>query len=279
VYSKKGQLYTIHGLIQSTDDGRPTQMAIPLVYALLPNKCKSTYLDFFQSLKDVSKVPLNPEHIIIDFEISVLDALKSTFTETKIRGCWFHFSQSLFRHAQALGLQPKYQSDRNFKNKIKLLSALAFVPANHVQQRFREIVAKMPTDLIPLCHYFEKTYVGSIAKTPLFDPSFWTIHDRVKKKVPRTSNFCEGWHNRFAKCIKYTKPPLWRFLIGILAEQTRSENKLEKFASDGKLKLMKKKSRAIERRLISIVKEYKRHLKPTSFLNWSNSLTYFVPEA
>jgi hypothetical protein len=65
--------------------------------------------------------------------------------------------------------------------------------------------------------------------------------------------------------MDHSPPSLWRFLIGILAEQTRSENKLEKFASDGKLKLIKKKSRAIECGIISIVKEYKRHLTPTSF--------------
>jgi hypothetical protein len=70
-----------------------------------------------------------------DFEMAVLEALKSTFPSSKIRGCWFHFSQNLFRNAQALGLQPKYQSDRKFKNKIKLLSALAFVPVHDVQKQ------------------------------------------------------------------------------------------------------------------------------------------------
>jgi hypothetical protein len=29
------------------------------------------------------------------------------------------------------------------------------------------------------------------------------------------------------RSIKYSKPPLWRFLIGILTEQNRTENRLE----------------------------------------------------
>jgi hypothetical protein len=214
-----------------------------------------------------------------DFEMAVLEALKSTFPSSKIRGCWFHFSQNLFRNAQALGLQPKYQSDRKFKNKIKLLSALAFVPVHDVQKRFREVVAKMPVDLIPLCHYFEKNYVGSIARNALFDCSFWTLNDRVKLRIPRTSNFCEGWHNRFAKNIKYTKPPLWRFLIGILAEQNITENRLEKYNCDGQLTLQKRKPRIIDGRIRCIVKEYKRNFTTMSFLKWIKSLVYFVPEA
>jgi hypothetical protein len=91
VYSKKGQLYTIHGLMQSSHEKGLTQDAFPFIYALLPNKCKSTYIDRFEAIKNVSQVPLNPEYGIIDFEMAVLEALKSAFPSSKIRGCWFHF--------------------------------------------------------------------------------------------------------------------------------------------------------------------------------------------
>jgi hypothetical protein len=60
--------------MQSSQETGPNQDAFPFIYALLPNKCKSTYLDFFEAIKNVSKVPLNPEYVIIDFEIAVLEA-------------------------------------------------------------------------------------------------------------------------------------------------------------------------------------------------------------
>jgi hypothetical protein len=105
------------------------------------------------------------------------------------------------------------------------------------------------------------------------------MNDRVKLRIPRISNYCEGWHNRFSKNIKYTKPPLWRFLIAILAEQNRTENRLEKYDSDGQLTLQKKRTRIIDGRIRSIVKEYKRQFTAITFLKWIKSLVYFVPEA
>jgi hypothetical protein len=120
----------------------------------------------------------------------------------------------------------------------------------------------MPVELIPSCHYFENNYVGSIARNALFDCSFWTLNDRAKLRIPRTSNFCEGWHNRFSKSIKYTKPskpPLLKFLIGIFAEQNITENRLEKYNCDEHLTLQKKKPRIIDGRIRCIVYEYKRN--------------------
>jgi hypothetical protein len=139
-------------------------------------------------------------------------------------------------------------------------------------------VSKIPHDLIPLCHFFEKAYVGSMASKPLFDPSFWSINCKVRKRIPRTSNFCEGWYNRFMRCIKYSKPPLPRFLVGILVEQNRTKNRLEKYELDGKLTLQRKKYRAIHNRIRGIVKDYRKFFNKETFLVWLKSLTYFVAE-
>jgi len=51
-------------------------------------------------------------------------------------GCWFHFIQSIFCKAQELGFQQRYQDDVEFRNEVKLLSALAFVPKQDLKARF-----------------------------------------------------------------------------------------------------------------------------------------------
>jgi hypothetical protein len=65
--------------------------------------------------------------------------------------------------------------------------------------------SKLPIELIPLCHYFYKNYVGCIARKGIFECGFWTMNDRLKLRIPRTSNYFEGWQNRFSKKIKYSK--------------------------------------------------------------------------
>jgi len=75
----------------------------PSVFALLPNKMESTYCRLFEALKSM-KPKLNPDTIMIDFEKAVMSAILKTFPVTKIRGCFFHFTQSVWRHVQQAGL-------------------------------------------------------------------------------------------------------------------------------------------------------------------------------
>jgi len=50
-YGTKGQLYTIHGVFQDQDeDGRTRSESFPLIYALLPNKSKSVYIELFKQI-------------------------------------------------------------------------------------------------------------------------------------------------------------------------------------------------------------------------------------
>ncbi|KAF0719629.1 MULE domain-containing protein [Aphis craccivora] len=64
---------------------------------------ESTYCRLFEALKSM-KPKLNPDTIMIDFEKAVMSAILKTFPVTKIRGCFFHFTQSVWRHVQQAGL-------------------------------------------------------------------------------------------------------------------------------------------------------------------------------
>ena len=63
---------------------------------------------------------------------------------TNKKGCFFHFSQAIFRMIQSLGLQNKYKDDENFAHKVRMLVALAFVPLPDVIDAFESVADEFP---------------------------------------------------------------------------------------------------------------------------------------
>ena len=51
---------------------------------------------------------LNPEVIMIDFEIAAKKAFEITFPRWIVKGCAFHFGQSLFKKLCEIGLKQEY---------------------------------------------------------------------------------------------------------------------------------------------------------------------------
>ena len=86
------QVYTLHVF----RDG----VYRPCAYFLLKDKLKLTYT---YMLKLLSKklgnlgVVFNPKHFILDFELGMIAAVRSSFPNCSIRGCNFHLGQSLKR--------------------------------------------------------------------------------------------------------------------------------------------------------------------------------------
>lgn len=86
------QLYTIQVLFYG-------QM-LPVLFALLPNKSQATYTRLFQiasRLCHERSMPFHPTIIQTDFEQAVLQACRIVFPQSSLRGCFFHFSQSIWR--------------------------------------------------------------------------------------------------------------------------------------------------------------------------------------
>ena len=90
------QLYTIHGFVNGE--------ALPLAWALLPNKSQTTYIELFSAIRssltntfgDVG----NDKTFLVDFKLRAINALRQVFHESRIKGCLFHFRQALYRPIQ-----------------------------------------------------------------------------------------------------------------------------------------------------------------------------------
>lgn len=134
-----------------------------------------------------------------DFEMAAINAIKVNFPLAEIHLCFFHNGQSVYRHVQWVGLQSQYQNDPDFALQIRMLLALAFLPAHKTAAAFDQLLntefysdeteSEHKEAIQALLAYVQNTYVYRTARRtgnrsePLFPPKLWNVYDI-------TGNFC-----------------------------------------------------------------------------------------
>jgi hypothetical protein len=68
-----------------------------------------------------------------DFEKAAVNVFTEEFPNSRLQGCFFHFSQAIYRHVQSAELQASYAANPEFALMLRHLPALAFVPIQNVQ--------------------------------------------------------------------------------------------------------------------------------------------------
>jgi hypothetical protein len=91
-----------------------------------------------------------------------MNASKYIFPSINIKGCFFHFTQFIWRHIQSNGLQIRYTNDSNFALELRKLAALTYIPENNVISEFEflldsEFYRENEKTLSDLINYFEDT--------------------------------------------------------------------------------------------------------------------------
>lgn len=217
------QLYTIHGLINN--------LPFPLVYCLLVNKDENTYRKMYQEIKNLcsaTNIQLNPRVMMTDFELASMNAGRHHFPDADIKGCLFHFCQSIWRHVVQLGLKAAYnnEADRTIRDEIRQLMALPFVPVEHVQDVFDSLVETLSEPVEDLVLYIERTYITGVpargrrrAVQPRFPPQTWNVYNLVLNGFQRTTNAVEGWHSKFQKAIVTHHANIWKFIEYLQKDQ------------------------------------------------------------
>ena len=139
-------------------------VALPLVYALLPSKETVLYSYVLETvLSAASELRIQnfmPLRIMGDFEFAIINACRQIFPEALYSGCFFHFTQNIYRKVQEKGLQTEYADieNREIKKYSHMLMALAFVPIVDVQEVFLELEELIPENLEPVSEYVKETY-------------------------------------------------------------------------------------------------------------------------
>ena len=201
------QLFTIHAKIQGK--------VIPCVYVLLPNKTQVSYTTTLRQLQTIHP-NLHPTSVLIDYELAIKNALEAVFPGVVVSGCFFHFSQNIWRRVQRHGLQDRYAQDAGFVTEVRMIAALAFVPGNDVDRVFALLSNNLDPALDVILDYVKENYIGVIRRgrfrRPRFPYTMWGVYDRVVNDLPRTNNAVEGWHNRFNRHVGCHHANIWKII-------------------------------------------------------------------
>ena len=124
------QLYTFHGF----NKGRNAVG----VYALLQDKTVATYGRTMNHLNFLTGGVV-PNSINVDFEIGAINAMRGEYPNSNVYGCLLHLSKNVYKKVQANGLAALYLNDQAFRNNIRMICALAFVPIPDIQRSFNAL--------------------------------------------------------------------------------------------------------------------------------------------
>ena len=81
---------------------------LPCVFILMNRHRAIDYQTVLSALKEEASengLTLAPEFVMTDFELSAINAFKSTFPSVENKGYLFHFCQSLFKYLVKIGLK------------------------------------------------------------------------------------------------------------------------------------------------------------------------------
>lgn len=102
---------------------------VPCIYVLLPCKEASSYELIFKLIKTCAakqNLCFNPNTFQIDFENAVIKAIHKEFPNSNIKGCYFHYTQAIYRKVKSNSLTgPSYKG--NVKKIIRLMMALPLI--------------------------------------------------------------------------------------------------------------------------------------------------------
>lgn len=252
------QLYTIHVKIHES--------VLPVAYILTSSKTFICYSQIIAILR-IYNYHLNPERIVMDFEIAALNAFSANFPNATINGCYFHLSQCMWRKIQEnKATLQRYKSDGEFMLHIKMILALAFLPIDDVELAFLTLTASPffianLQHLQPIINYFEKTYVGyyneeGIHTSPLISIKTWNVFNSTLSSQPRTNNHVEGWHNSFSRRVNCSHPGFFKFINLIKSDHQIQKLKIQQLLAGQVITRQEKRYKEINTSIRRILQSY-----------------------
>ena len=127
---------------------------------------------------------------------------------------------------------PKYQTDDDFKLRVKMLAELAFVPVSEFVATFESLATTFGflNDELPLLSYFESTWIGQSVGgrrlPPMFPHYMWNVLGRAGTGSTRTTNALESYHHSFNWLLSCTHPNVWKLLESLAAQQNQTRSRM-----------------------------------------------------
>ena len=204
-----------------------TIIFVTLVYCLLNDKTRPTYhctnrtmtsLRFCgivllsatflstlgQSFQTLSRVGSDPYYTI-----------RVQFPNSTHKGCYFRFSQAIWKKVQEHGLPMLYSADLHVqKFMIRMMMALTAIRPALRGLLEAEVYRRFPA-LTQLAEYFTRTWMDGE-----FPHIMWNVYDANI----RTNNYVERWHSKLNWTIRHKHPNVFRLLYILKKEQHNTES-------------------------------------------------------
>ncbi|CAF4431310.1 unnamed protein product [Rotaria sp. Silwood2] len=145
-----------------------------------------------------------PQHVMSDFEMSLIKAVKQKFPMATHHGCYFHYCQSLYKQVQLLGLGTAYFEDESTRLSCRSTMALALLPIELIEDAVHLLEDDSLSEMKDFFKYFKYQWLTRVP------PTYWNVS---------TLEF--RWHNKFNNHVGKTHPNVWR-LFGCLQREELS---------------------------------------------------------
>jgi len=154
------------------------------------------------------RLRLAPDTIQTDFEQAAIRAVQLEFPDTEVKGCFFHFTQALWRKIQDIGLAVPYKEDDAVKTWVRRAAGLPLIPPEDVQDVWVEAMEETPAihDAQRFNDYMVTTWVDDDARFPI---ALW---NHFHTTGPRTNNNLEGFHHKLNRTLPHRHPNVYRFI-------------------------------------------------------------------
>ncbi len=142
---------------------------------------------------------LSPMYVMVDFELAAKQAFEYVFIDILVRGCLFHFGQTLFKNLIKIGLKQEYLDNEELRNFFKRVFCLALIPLPSVdaecielQHLIQDIGVRYPNIGIAKAERFWQYFINTFFEGQ-FPLRMWNHFDNIYE---RTNNHVEGDNNK-----------------------------------------------------------------------------------
>ena len=126
--------------------------------------CLATIQDIQQMFTYLKKelqnrgLQMSPQSVMANFELAVIQSLEMRLPGVEIQGCYFHFSQCLWRKVQALRMADLYKNDADTRNFIHKAAAL---PPRFIRIAWTLVESEAPqtSEADEFIQYFKSTWL------------------------------------------------------------------------------------------------------------------------
>ena len=183
--------------------------------ALLTRKTQVLYTAVLEKVKELM-AGFNPTIIMADFEPSLRNALRETFPQCTIKGCWFHYTQAVIRKIRKLGLTAEMTTNVEFKSWINSVLVVPLLPSRRIGEGYELLMMKDfgELNINTLTDYLTHRWKNRVAVEEL--SVYWTMD--------RKHNPAEAYNRKLSRFLIGNAAPNYFNFLRQVKESLKTSN-------------------------------------------------------